>query len=87
MTAISTVSIGDAAYAMIASQSESWVAILNITEPANPTHLTVLQDGENYDLNGPRHIKTIDADDSTFAIITARLGGTVTILNMDNPEM
>ena len=87
MTSISTVNIGDAAYAMIASQSESWVAILNITEPANPTHLTVLQDGENYDLNGPRHIKTIDADDSTFAIITARLGGTVTILNMDNPEM
>ena len=30
---------------------------------------------------------TIDADDSTFAIITSRLGGTVTILNMDNPEM
>ena len=32
MTAISTFSIGDAAYAMIASQSGSWVSILNITE-------------------------------------------------------
>ena len=42
MTAISTFSIGNAAYAMIASQSNDWVAILNITEPANPTHLTVL---------------------------------------------
>ena len=38
MTAISTFSIGDAAYAMIASQTGSWVSILNITE-ANPTHL------------------------------------------------
>ena len=72
MTAISTFSIGNAAYAMIASQSNDWVAILNITEPANPTHLTVLQDGENYDLNGPRHIKTINADGSTFAVMEAQ---------------
>ena len=87
MTAISTFSIGDAAYAMIASQSDSWVSILNITEPANPTHLTVLENGANYDLNSPRHIAIIDADGSTFAVITSRFGGTVTILNMDNPEM
>ena len=87
MTAISTFSIGDAAYAMIASQSGSWVSILNITEPANPTHLTVLENGANYDLNGPRHIAIIDADGSTFAVITSRTTGTVTILNMDNPEM
>ena len=87
MTAISTFSIGDAAYAMIASQSGSWVSILNITEPANPTHLTVLENGANYDLNSPRHIAIIDADGSTFAVITSRTTGTVTILNMDNPEM
>ena len=87
MTAISTFSIGNAAYAMIASQSNDWVAILNITEPANPTHLTVLQDGENYDLDGPRHIEIINADGSTFAVITARDGGTFTIINIDNPEM
>ena len=43
MTAISTFNIGDAAYAIIVSQSDSWVSILNITEPANPTHLTVLE--------------------------------------------
>ena len=49
-------SIGDAAYAMIASQTGSWVSILNITEPANPTHL-VLENGANYDLNSEsRHI-------------------------------
>ena len=87
MTAISTFSIGDAAYAMIASQTESWVSILNITETANPTHLTVLENGANYDLNSPRHIAIIDADGSTFAVITSRTTGTVTILNMDNPEM
>ena len=87
MTAISTFSIGDAAYAMIVSQSGSWVSILNITEPANPTHLTVLENGANYDLNSPRHIAIIDADGSTFAVITSRTTGTVTILNMDNPEM
>ena len=87
MTAISTFSIGDAAYAMIISQSGSWVSILNITEPANPTHLTVLENGANYDLNSPRHIAIIDADGSTFAVITSRTTGTVTILNMDNPEM
>ena len=87
MTTISTFSIGDAAYAMIASQSDSWVSILNITEPANPTHLTVLENGANYDLNSPRHIAIIDADGSTFAVITSRNTGTVTILNMDNPEM
>ena len=87
MTAISTFSIGDAAYAMIASQTGSWVSILNITEPANPTHLTVLENGANYDLNSPRHIAIIDADGSTFAVITSRTTGTVTILNMDNPEM
>ena len=61
MTTISTFSIGDAAYAMISSQSDSWVSILNITEPANPTHLTVLENGANYDLNSPRHIAIIDA--------------------------
>ena len=87
MTAISTFSIGDAAYAMIVSQSDSWVSILNITEPANPTHLTVLENGANYDLNSPRHIAIIDADGSTFAVITSRNTGTVTILNIDNPEM
>ena len=87
MTAISTFNIGDAAYAMIASQSGSWVSILNITEPANPTHLTVLENGANYDLNTPRHIAIIDADGSTYAVITSRTTGTVTIINMDNPEM
>ena len=87
MTAISTFNIGDAAYAIIVSQSDSWVSILNITEPANPTHLTVLENGANYDLNTPRHIAIIDADGSTFAVITSRTTGTVTILNMDNPEM
>ena len=87
MIAISAFSIGDAAYAMIASQTGSWVSILNITEPANPTHLTVLENGANYDLNTPRHIAIIDADGSTFAVITSRNTGTVTILNMDNPEM
>ena len=87
MIAISAFSIGDAAYAMIASQTGSWVSILNITEPANPTHLTVLENGANYDLNSPRHIAIIDADGSTFAVITSRTTGTVTILNMDNPEM
>ena len=86
MTAISTFNIGDAAYAMIVSQTKSWAAILNITEPANPTHLTVLENGANYDLNSPRHIAIIDADGSTFAVITSRTTGTVTILNMDNPE-
>ena len=87
MTAISTFNIGDAAYAIIVSQSDSWVSILNITEPANPTHLTVLENGANYDLNTPRHIAIIDADGSTYAVITSRTTGTVTILNMDNPEM
>ena len=86
MTAISTFNIGDAAYAMIISQTKSWATILNITEPANPTHLTVLENGANYDLNSPRHIAIIDADGSTFAVITSRTTGTVTILNMDNPE-
>ena len=38
-------------------------------------------------MNGPRHIETIDADGSTFAVITSRTTGTFTILNMDNPEM
>ena len=38
-------------------------------------------------MNSPRHIAIIDADGSTFAVITSRFGGTVTILNMDNPEM
>ena len=87
MTAISTFNIGDAAYAMIISQTKSWATILNITEPANPTHLTVLENGAIYDLNSPRHIAIIDADGSTFAAITSRTTGTVTILNMDNPDM
>ena len=51
MNAISTFNIGDAAYAMIISQTKSWATILNITEPANPTHLTVLENGAIYDLN------------------------------------
>ena len=72
MTAISTFNIGDAAYAIIVSQSDSWVSILNITEPANPTHLTVLENGANYDLNlgillGISAI--IDADGSTFELL------------------
>ena len=87
MTAISTFNIGDAAYAMIISQTKSWATILNITEPANPTHLTVLENDAIYDLNSPRHIAIIDADGSTFAVITSRTTGTVTILNMDNPDM
>ena len=38
-------------------------------------------------MNTPRHIAIIDADGSTFAAITSRTTGTVTILNMDNPDM
>ena len=85
--AVSTIDVDGSVYALVASKSKSLIAIFNITEPNNPTQVTVLQDGENYTLGGLTHITPIKMDDSTYILTSPRSNNSIGIIDIGNPKM
>ena len=85
--AVSTIDVDGSVYALVASKSKSLIVIFNITEPNNPTQVTVLQDGEDYTLGGLTHITPIKMDDSTYILTSPRSNDSIGIIDIGNPKM
>ena len=69
-TGIATAFINGSIYALVASQDDNGIEIIDITDPDNPTATASVRDGVNgfNELEGARHITTIGIDGSTYAL-------------------
>ena len=70
-TGLEIFSIGDTTYVVVASQEDSGIQILDITDPTSPTHVSELEDdGTNTLLNDPRDVHVFSIDTSTYVLVS-----------------
>ena len=83
---ITTVTIDDSTYALVAASRDNGVQIINITDPYNPTSASSITDGTKYpELDGAESITTVTIDDSTYALVAASRDNGVQIINITDP--
>ena len=82
-TVITTVIIEGTPYALVASQTESGVQIINVTDPTSPTATTAIFNGVDYSLDNPNGISTALINDRTYALVTSTSG--VQIIDITSP--
>ena len=73
-------------YALVAAFDDNGIQIINITNPAIPSPVANITDGDDYPiLNGSRAITTVTLDSFTYAIVTAFNDNGIQIINITNP--
>ena len=84
---ITTVSIGESTYALVASFLDGGVQIINMTNPAMPTAVSSVTDGvDGFDtLSGARNLTTVTIGESTYALVTSELDDGIQIIDITNP--
>ena len=83
---ITTATIEDSTYALVAASSDNGVQIINITDPYNPTNVSSITDGTRYPtLGGANSITTATIGGSTYALVTASTDNGVQIINITDP--
>ena len=83
---ITTAQIGSSHYALVASQTDDGVQIINITNPASPTPVANLTDGAAYpELLGAASITTAQIGSSHYALVASQTDNGVQIINITNP--
>ena len=82
---ITTTTIGDRIYALVVSFSGSAVTIIDITNPAAPTHVTTISNGGGYTLATASAITTVSIDGTPYALVTSFSPGSVQIIDITNP--
>ena len=85
---ITTVTIGDTTYALVASQDNNAVQIINVTNPADPRFTAAIFEGQDYPkLDGPFDITTVTINNRIYALVTTVLDSSVTIIDITEPTM
>ena len=89
---ITTVQIGSDIYALVASQQDHGVQIINITDPENPMAVTSITDGDTDDdggtfdtLDRPRDITTVKIGSVTYALVADSADNGVQIIDVSDP--
>ena len=83
---ITTATIENSTYALVASFSENGVQIINIDDPYNPTNVSSISDGTRYpELQDAHSITTTTIEGSTYALVASRDDDGVQIINIDDP--
>ena len=84
---ITTTTIGSSTYALVASNADHGVQIIDVTNPYQPSPTSILQDGSNsLELRHPRSITTTTIGSSTYALVTSQIDDTVSIVNITTPS-
>ena len=84
--AITTVTLDSFTYALVAAFDDNGTQIINITNPAFPSPVANITDGDDYPiLNGSRAITTVTLDSFTYALVTAFNDNGIQIINITNP--
>jgi len=86
-TGVDTFTISTSTYAIVASQTDSGVQIINITDPANIVATDSETDGVNSFavLGGARGVDTFTISTSTYAIVASATDSGVQIINITDP--
>ena len=84
---VSTVRIGQSTYALVGSQLDNGVQIMDITNPAVPTPTANLSDGvDGYErLDNANSVATVTIDSSVYALVSAG-GDGVQIIDISDPS-
>ena len=85
-TAIATHTIGTSHYALVASQDDDGVQIINITTPASPSAVASITDGADYPvLDEARGITTHTIGSSHYALVASLADDGVQIIDITDP--
>ena len=82
---ITTVTINDTPYALVAARTDQGVQIIDLTNPAAPSFTATIIDNANRALQGPRGITTVSIGESTYALVVSQTSNDVQIINITNP--
>ena len=84
---ITTIEIGSVTYALVASQQDDGVQIINISNPASPTPVSAITDGSIYrELDQALGITTVEIGSATYALVTAIGDDGIQIINITDPS-
>ncbi|MCY4490394.1 MAG: hypothetical protein OXC46_02900, partial [Thaumarchaeota archaeon] len=81
--AVSTFSVGNDYYAVIAAETDNAVQILNITNPNRITPVDNISDDDTLKLAGLRHIETYTIGAKSYAIVPAETDDGIQILELN----
>ena len=83
---ITTVQIGSSIYALVASDIDDSVQIIDITNPATPTAVSSITDDDIFDeLDGATGITTVKIGSSTYALVGSIIDDGIQIIDITNP--
>ena len=83
---ITTVVIDGKTYALVASSLDDGVQIMNISNPADPTAIASVTDGDDFDeLDGAYAITTVVIGGKTYALVASYVDDGVQIMDISNP--
>ena len=83
---ITTVQMGNLYYALVASQVDNGIQIINITDPASPSPVAALNDGATYtELQGAYSITTTQIGDAYYALVAGRSDDGIQIIDITDP--
>ncbi len=83
---ITTVQIGSSIYALVASDIDDSVQIIDITNPATPTAVSSITDDGIFDeLDGATGITTVKIGSSTYALVSSIIDDGIQIIDITNP--
>ena len=87
-TGIATAFVNGNIFALVASQDDHGVQIIDITDPANPIATASITDGINgfNELKGARHITTIGIEGSTYALVASYQDNGIQIIDISDPS-
>ena len=81
---IATHTIGGRHYALVASQADDGVQIIDITDPSSPSPVTSATDGANYpELDGARGIATHTIGGKHYALVASQVDDGVQIIQIE----
>ena len=84
---ITTVTINSSTYALVTAFNGDGVQIIDITDPSNPSPVSVITDGVGgyKELDGAIHVTTVTIDSSTFALVASVWDNGVQIIDITDP--
>ena len=82
---IATAQIGSKTYAVVAERSGNGVRIIDITDPSDPSKLSLIENGYTYpNLIKPEQVAIANVGSDIYAVVTTETG-TVQIINITDP--
>ena len=77
---------GSRHYAVVVTDSEDSVQIIDVTNPNSPTAAGNLRDNADLELNGAEDVAIYEVEDRTYAVVTGNTDDGIQIVDITNPH-